>query len=144
MLRYESAPGVRTEAGEQGPLWGCDRVGVHKNAIVPMRIHPAPGVGSQQVGASEGGRGALNLFGDLTPKMRVGPASKRSWPASRSHPQRGLLLRVALVPPPPYAGAPGVVRALPEADFAGFPASSGVPLIVAELVFPYASVSPAN
>ena len=43
MLRYESAPGVRTEAGEQGPLWGCDRVGVHKNAIVLMRIHPAPG-----------------------------------------------------------------------------------------------------
>src|SRR4249920_1001854 len=30
-------------SAEQGPLWGCDRVGVHKNAIVPMRLHPASG-----------------------------------------------------------------------------------------------------
>ena len=46
-------------------------------------------VASPQAGASEGGRGAQTLFGDLTPKRRVGPASMRSRPASRSHPQRG-------------------------------------------------------
>jgi hypothetical protein len=43
MLRYESSPGVRTEAWSRGPFWGCDRVGVYKNAIQPMRLHPTPG-----------------------------------------------------------------------------------------------------
>ena len=42
MLCYESSPGVRTEAGAGAP-WGWDRVGVHKNAIQSVRLHPAPG-----------------------------------------------------------------------------------------------------
>ena len=62
MLRYESSPGVRTEAWEQGPLWGCDREGVHKNAIRSMRLHPALGSHSRKRGPCFAVRGRTWLW----------------------------------------------------------------------------------
>jgi len=72
MLRYESSPGVRIEAWSRA-LWGCDRVGVHKNAFVPMRLHPAPGSHSHVWGPCSAVRGRIWLWfaSCLTPISRV-------------------------------------------------------------------------
>jgi len=72
MLRYESSPGVRIEARSRGPFWGCDREGVHKNAIQPMRLHPAPGSHPQRGPCSAvRGRTWLWFAPCLTPISRV-------------------------------------------------------------------------
>jgi hypothetical protein len=50
ILRYKSRVFTNParcahRSAEQGPLWGCDRVGVRKPAFVPVRRQPATGCG---------------------------------------------------------------------------------------------------
>ncbi len=48
-------------SAEQGPLWGCDRVGVRKPAYVPVRRHPATGSHPRARGPCSAVRGRTSL-----------------------------------------------------------------------------------
>jgi hypothetical protein len=92
---------------EQGPLWGCDRVGVHKNAIVPMRLHPAPGSDPRKRAHRRAEEGPRNLFRGSDPKEARGASIDALTASFTVASPKGPLLHVALAPAPPYAGAPG-------------------------------------
>ena len=113
-------------SAEQGPLWGCDRVGVHKNAVHLGALASHYRVASPQVGALQGGAGSIAVCAmDATPETRKGrPHAPR--PASLSHPRKrgpcSELCRPLLRRPRAHLA---VVRVLPGADFAGFPSAEG-------------------
>jgi len=49
-------------SAEQGPLWGCDRVGVRKPAFIPVRRHPATGSHPRARGPCSALRGRTSLW----------------------------------------------------------------------------------
>ncbi len=56
-----------------GPLWACDRVGVHKNAVYLSALASRCRVASPKVGALQGGAGSIAVCAmDATPETRKG------------------------------------------------------------------------
>jgi len=100
---------------------------VHKNAVDLGALASRYRVASPQAGALQGGAGSIAVCAmDVTPETRKG-RPHAPWPASLSHPRKrgpcSELCRPLLRRPRAHLA---VVRALPGADFAGFPTSVGV------------------
>ncbi len=84
-------------SAEQGPLWGCNRVGVRKPAFVPVRRHPATGSHPRARGALYGGGGAPRAVG-IRPGRCAWIRLRSSAPtigSANASPQAGPLLHAA-------------------------------------------------
>ncbi len=105
-------------SAEQGPLWGCERVGVRKPAFIPVRRHPATGSHPRARGALYGGGGAPRAVGIRPGKcaqvrlrcsaltfgyaVRLRPVSRRLACGSRRNAPRFMTIDRSLVRPFPH------------------------------------------
>ncbi len=105
-------------SAEQGPLWGCEHVGVLKPAFFPVRRHPATGSHPRARGALYGGGGAPRAVGIRPGKcaqvrlrcsaltfgyaVRLRPVSRRPACGSRRNAPRFMNIDRSLVRPFPH------------------------------------------
>ncbi len=105
-------------SAEQGPLLGCERVGVPKPAFFPVRRHPAAGSHPRARGALYGGGGAPRAVGIRPEKcaqvrlhcsaltfgyaVRLRPVSRRLACGSRRNAPRFMTIDRSLVRPFPH------------------------------------------